>query len=99
MTGRVSELTTADSVGDNTDIHNLVHDSQYWFVKGKSCLADLLSFCTGICEAACNDESLDVVYEYHDFSKAFDKLPPHQRLLKKSVQHGVRGKVYDWIRP
>jgi len=40
------------------------------------------------------DECIDIIYL--DFSKAFDKVP-HFRLLQKLKQHGISGKVSDWI--
>jgi len=32
-----------------------------------------------------------------DFVKAFDKVP-HNRLLLKSSNYGIKGQVYDWIK-
>jgi len=31
-----------------------------------------------------------------DFAKAFDKVP-HKRLILKMSNHGIRGKILDWI--
>jgi len=40
-------------------------------------------------------ETVDAVYLA--FAKAFDKVP-HQRLLLKLANHGISGKVLEWIR-
>ena len=64
---------------------------EHGFMKGKSCLTNLLTFYRKVYEAADKDENYDVIYL--DFSKAFDKVP-HQRLLHKVRAHGIGGKVY-----
>jgi len=33
-----------------------------------------------------------------DFKKAFDTVP-HQRLLAKISNYGIKGKVLEWIKP
>ena len=38
--------------------------------------------------------SVDVVYL--DFQKAFDTVP-HQRLMSKIYNYGIRGNVFNWI--
>ena len=42
------------------------------------------------------DEGHDLDVIYLDFAKAFDKVP-HQRLLRKLENHGIKGKVLKWI--
>ena len=39
--------------------------------------------------------SVDVIYL--DFQKAFDKVP-HNRLLSKVQDHGIRGNIHRWLR-
>jgi len=39
--------------------------------------------------------NIDVIYL--DFAKASDKVP-HERLLLKLSEHGIRGKALTWIR-
>jgi len=38
---------------------------------------------------------VDVIFL--DFAKDFDKVP-HQRLLKKLNDHGIHGKLFEWIK-
>ncbi len=73
------ESIITDTIRDHLDRYSLIHDSQHGFIKGKSCLTNLLSCYNRVYEAADNDESFDVVYL--DFSKAFDKVP-HQRSIE-----------------
>ena len=39
---------------------------------------------------------IDVIYIH--FKKAFDTVP-HQRLLAKISNYGIKGKVLEWIKP
>ncbi|CAM5136677.1 unnamed protein product [Natator depressus] len=68
--------------------------SQHGFCKGKSCLTNLLEFLEGVNKHVDQGDPVDIVYL--DFQKAFDKVP-HQRLLRKVICHGIRGKVLSWI--
>ena len=38
--------------------------------------------------------NVDIVFL--DFAKAFDKVP-HKRLILKMRNHGIHGKLLDWI--
>ena len=59
------------------------------FVKGKSCLTNLLEFYEDVTRAVGRGEPVDVVFL--DFQKAFDKIL-HKRLLQKvgGMKLGVR---------
>ncbi len=54
--GKMLESIIADRIRDHLDRHSLIHDSQHGFIKGKSCLTNLLSFYNRVYEAADNDE-------------------------------------------
>jgi ribonucleases P/MRP protein subunit RPP40 len=76
-----------------TSNHNFLSKVQHGFVKGRSCITQLLG----------GDEQVDrldnggyVDSTYLDFAKAFDSAP-HQRLLQKLADYGVGGKVLSWI--
>ena len=95
VVGKLFESIIAKNIRDHLDKHNLIKGSQHDFVKGKSCLTNLLSFYKKVYEAADNNDDYDIIYL--DFSKAFDKVP-HQRLLSKVKAHGIEGKVFRWIK-
>ena len=95
IVGKIMETLIAGAIRKHLDKYNLIKDSQHGFMKGRSCLTNLLSFYRSVYEAADNGDSYDIVYL--DFSKAFDKVP-HQRLLDKVRAHGIDGKVLGWIK-
>jgi len=72
--------------------------SQHGFVKGRSCLTNLLEFFEEITRKLDEGEPVELIYL--DFKKAFDKVP-HKRLLNKLKAHGVKGKILalmeDWL--
>ena len=45
-----------------------------------------------------NDRGKQIDLVVLDFSKAFDRMP-HQRLLAKINDYGIRGQTYQWIKP
>ena len=48
-----------------------------------------------VAEGLDEGEPVDIIYL--DFQKAFDKVP-HERLLVKLEEIGIRGKLFSWIR-
>ena len=54
--------------------------SQHGFIKGKSCVTQLLEFLEDITVALDNGYDADIIYL--EFFKAFDKIS-HKRLIKK----------------
>ena len=64
------------------------------FVKGRSCLTNLIEFFKEVTKMIDEDRAMDVVYM--DFSKAFDKVP-HGRLVQKVKSHGIRDELARWI--
>ena len=69
--------------------NDLFSKAQHGFIKGKSCVTQLLEFLEDITQAIDNGEDVDVVYL--DFCKAFDKVP-HKRLFKNCmvIELGVK---------
>ena len=43
------------------------------------------------------DEGGTINCVYFDFEKAFDKVP-HQRLIYKAEQYGIKGEIINWIK-
>ncbi|KAL5266962.1 hypothetical protein ACHWQZ_G004116 [Mnemiopsis leidyi] len=68
---------------------------QHGFVKGKSCLSNLLETFDNILNLL--DEGVPVDLLFFDFSKAFDTVP-HFRLLSKLEGFGIKGKVLEIIK-
>ena len=74
--------------------HNLVSKDQHGFVKGKSCLTNLLETLEDITSSLDEGSGIDMVFL--DYKKAFDTVP-HKRLLYKVKKYGF-GEVYtNWI--
>ena len=63
---------------------------QHGFVRGRSVTTNMLSFLQKNYEAMDKNTSDNIVSFYSDFSKAFDKVP-HKELLIKAGQIGVSG--------
>ena len=66
------------------------HNSRLGFMKGRSCLTNLLEFTEII------SKWLPVDVIYLDFQKAFDKVP-HQRLLIKLRAHAMGDIIVNWV--
>ena len=89
------EKIIRDAIVKHMTENDLFSKAQHGFIKGKSCVTQLLEFLEDITQAIDNGEDVDVVYL--DFCKAFDKVP-HKRLLKKLYGYGIRGKIYNWVK-
>ena len=74
--------------------HKLTNPSQHGFLKGKSCLTNLLCFLEEITKCVDDGSPVDVIYL--DFQTAFDKVP-HQTLLRKLKSHGMGNSIINWI--
>nr|VZI13787.1 unnamed protein product [Spirometra erinaceieuropaei] len=74
--------------------HHLLSDAQHGFRSGRSCLTSLLFTLKRWTKA--RDEGNVVHAIYIDFKKAFDSAP-HQRLLYKMLNAGIRGRLLVWI--
>ena len=76
--------------------NNLFSNAQHGkFIKGKSCVTQLLEFLEDITQSIDNGDEVDVIFL--DFCKAFDKVP-HRKLLQKLYAYEIRGKVHAWIK-
>ena len=76
-------------------LEDRISQDQHGFVKGKSCLSNLLETFDTIFNII--DEGAPVDLLYFDFSKAFDTVP-HHRLLSKLENMGIKGNVLDVIK-
>nr|VZI30315.1 unnamed protein product [Spirometra erinaceieuropaei] len=70
--------------------HHLLSDAQHDFRSGRSCLTNLLFTLERWTKARDEDSVVHAIYI--DFKKAFDGVP-HQRLLHKMRNVGIRGRL------
>ena len=72
-----------------------IRPSQHGFMKGRSCLTNLISFYDWVTRLVDEGKAADVVYL--DFSKAFDTVS-HRLLLGKLAAHGLDRYRLLWVR-
>ena len=92
---KLLESLLRDHMVDFITRHSLINQTQHVFLKGRSCLTNLLDFMEHISKWADDGSSVDVIYL--DFQKAFVKVP-RQRLLIKLKSHGMGESVVNWVR-
>ena len=73
----------------------LIRPNQHGFVSGRSTQTQLLQHYCDVYEAM--EEGIRIDTVYLDFAKAFDKVD-HNILLKKIVDHKIKGKMALWIK-
>jgi len=88
--GKMLESIIKEEITGHLDRNRSIKQTQHGFLKGKSCLTNLLELFEDVTSAVDRREPVDVVYIH--FQKAFDKVP-HKRLLHKINVHGVGDKV------
>jgi len=69
--------------------------SQHGFIKGRSCLTNLICFSDQMTRLV--DEGMSVNVIYLDFRKAFGTVP-HSILLEKVDVHGLDECTLHWIK-
>ena len=70
-------------------------DFQFGFIKGRSCVSQLLSVFHEIDSLLDTNTEIDVLYL--DFSKAFDSIN-HAKLLVKLKLYGILGSLWEWFK-
>ncbi|PKU34295.1 rna-directed dna polymerase from mobile element jockey-like [Limosa lapponica baueri] len=73
----------------------VIRPSQQGFMRGRSCLTNLISFYDKVTHLVDEGKAVDVVYL--DFSKAFDTVS-HSILLEKLAAHGLDGRTLRWVK-
>ena len=91
---KIMESILKDEILGHLGKFSLIRDSQHGFVKGRSCLTNLLDFLEDVTLEVDNVRPVDIIYL--DFAKAFDKVP-YQRLFRKIKAHGIGGSILRWI--
>ncbi|GAB0209626.1 hypothetical protein GRJ2_003428300 [Grus japonensis] len=71
-----------------------IRPSQHGFMKGRSCLTNLISFYDQVTRLVDEGKAVDVIYL--DFSKAFDTVS-HSILLEKLEAHGLDRLGEEWL--
>jgi len=89
------EQILKDDIVRHLDRTKALGRTQHGFMKGRSCVSNLLSFFDKVTRWVDSGDPVDVVFL--DLAKAFDKVPT-ERLLKKVGAHGIGGKLLQWIR-
>jgi hypothetical protein len=91
---RLMESIMKDEIVNHLERYKLIRSTQHGFMRGRSCVTNLLAFLDKITAEVDNGEAADVIYL--DFAKAFDTVP-HERLKKKLKAHGIGGQLLKWI--
>jgi len=68
--------------------NQLIGESQHGFLRGRSCLSNLLAFLDKVTDYVDKGINVDVIF--------FDKVP-HVRLMRKVRAHGIDGCISNWI--
>ena len=92
---KLLEKIVRQAVMEHLIDNGLINDNQHGFVPGSSCITQLLVALDHWTDILDNHGALDAIYL--DFAKAFDKVP-HERLLLKVENHGIKGNALKWIR-
>ena len=79
------ENLVRDEIMNHMTENDLFSNSQHGFIKGKSCVTQLLEFMEEITQAIDNGDEVDIIYL--DFCKAFDKVPHRRLLLYRNFMH------------
>ena len=75
-------------------VNSKISPAQFGFLKGHSCIQQLLSFISNIVDSLSQNKQVDTVYL--DFRKAFDKVP-HVELVTKLKAVGISGNLLKWF--
>jgi len=93
--GKTMEQFILNAMTGHVQDNQGIRPSQHGFMKGRSCLTNLISFHDQVTCLAGEGNEVDVVCL--DFSKAFD-IVPHSILLEKLAAHSLDGCTLCWIK-
>ncbi|GAB0209537.1 mitochondrial enolase superfamily member 1 [Grus japonensis] len=93
--GKFMEQIILSAITQHVQDNQVIRPSQHGFVKGRSCLTNLISFYDKMTCLVDEGKTVDVVYL--DFSKAFD-IVSHSILLEKVAAHGLDGHTLCWVK-
>ncbi|KAK4817961.1 hypothetical protein QYF61_003481 [Mycteria americana] len=93
--GKIMEQFILSVLNGHVQANQGIRPSQCGFMKGRSCLTNLISFYDQVTSLVDEGKAVDVVY--WDFSKAFDTVS-HSILLEKLAAHGLGGCTLRWVK-
>ena len=92
---KIIESIIRDKLMEYMESNNLFSNKQFGFLNGRSTVLQLLTVLDKWTKIIDEGGTIDCVY--FDFKKAFDKVP-HQRLIHKAEQYGIKGDIINWIK-
>ncbi|GAB0207364.1 mitochondrial enolase superfamily member 1, partial [Grus japonensis] len=93
--GKIMERFILSALTRHVQDNQGIRPSQHGFMKGRSCLTNLISFYDKVTHLVDEGKAVDVVYL--DFSKAFNTVS-HSILLEKLVAHGLDRCTLRWVK-
>ncbi|KAK4806794.1 hypothetical protein QYF61_005590 [Mycteria americana] len=93
--GKIMERFILSVLNRHVQANQGIRPSQHGFMKGRSCLTNLISFYDKVTHLVDEEKAVDVVYL--DFTKAFDTVS-HSILLEKLAAHGLDGCTLRWVK-
>jgi len=92
---KIMELFILSALTGHVKDKQGIRPSQHGFMKGRSCLTNLISFYDQVTHLMDEGKALDIIYL--DISKDFDTVP-HKTLLEKLAAHGLDMCTLCWIK-
>ncbi|KAF1441643.1 hypothetical protein FQV21_0009000, partial [Spheniscus demersus] len=93
VSGKIMELFILRALTRHVRDNQGIRPSEHGFMRGRSCLTNLISFYDQVTRLVDEGKAVDVVYL--DFSKAFDTVS-HSILLEKLAAHGLDRCTLRW---
>ncbi|PKU39610.1 rna-directed dna polymerase from mobile element jockey-like [Limosa lapponica baueri] len=93
--GKIMEQIILHAITQHIEDNQVIRPSQHGFVKGRSCLTNLISFYDTVIHLVDERKSVDAVYL--GFRRAFGPVS-HSILLEKLTAHGLDGHDLCWVK-